>query len=263
MGTAYSYDRLRRKIKEAKLRLLQMHYSCRVGHIGGNLSCLDILMSLYHSVLREKDLFVLSKGHAAGALYITLWTAGRIPEYELDTFHKDETRLGGHPTSSHFPDILFSTGSLGHGLSLAAGLAIGKVIKKEEGTVYCLLSEGDLNEGSTWEAILFAVQQRLDNLTIIIDANGLQGFGTVSEVSGLMNLQEKLSSFGLKIVEADGHDVTQLLPAISTKAERPVCIIAHTVKGKGVSFMENQMEWHYLPLNEELYRQAKEEVERL
>ncbi len=240
----------------ARLRLLRMHYESGVGHIGGNLSSLDILMTLYHQVLRPDDAFVLSKGHAAGALYITLWSTGALCEKDLKSFHKDGTRLSGHPPVQGIPEILFATGSLGHGLGLASGLALARKLKQEPGRVFCLMSDGEWNEGSNWEALIFLKHQGLDNLTLIVDLNGLQGFGRTSDVSGLAPLTGKFRSFGLKTVEVDGHDCTALADVLGRHETDPVAVVARTQKGRGVSFMEDRLEWHYLPLREEQYREA-------
>src|ERR1700759_1344632 len=148
-------------IERARLRLLEMHYHSKVGHIGGNLSALDILMSLYHYRLGPDDGFVLSKGHAAGALYVTLWSMGLLSDDDLRHFHGEGTRLSGHPPLSGIPEVIFATGSLGHGLSLAAGLALGKKLLKESGRVFCLMSDGEWNEGSCWEALIFLAHQKL------------------------------------------------------------------------------------------------------
>lgn len=163
----------------AKVRLLRMHYESGVGHIGGNLSCLDLLLTLHHRVLGREDQFILSKGHAAGAYYVTLWTLGKLTDQELSSFHKDGTRLSGHPPPLSVDSILFATGSLGHGLSIAAGLALAKRLQRESGRVFCLTSDGEWNEGSCWEALIFSRHHRLDNLTLMVDLNGLQGFGTM------------------------------------------------------------------------------------
>src|SRR5580704_17718318 len=175
---------------KARLRLLQMHFESGVGHIGGNLSCLDILMALYHNVLGPNDRFVLSKGHSAGALYVTLWSLGILSDDDRKTFHKDGTRLSGHPPVRGIPEIPFATGSLGHGLSLSAGLALAKKLKGEKGRIYCLTSDGEWNEGSNWEALIFIRQHRL-NVTLIVDANGLQGFGKTSDIADLSPLAAK------------------------------------------------------------------------
>jgi transketolase len=253
-------DDLSLTARRAKLRLLRMHFESGVGHIGGNLSALDILISLYHRVLGEEDVFVLSKGHAAGALYVALWSVGKLAEEELATFHQDGTRLSGHPPAAAIPEIPFATGSLGHGLPLATGLALAKRLRREAGRVFCLTSDGDWNEGSSWEALVFARQQSLHNLVVILDANGLQGFGTTREVADLEPLPDKFHAFGCDATEIDGHAAFQIIAALSAPAKAPRVIVARIRKGAGISFMENRVDWHYLPLTEELYRQAVREV---
>jgi transketolase len=244
---------------KAKLRLLQMHYESRVGHIGGNLSCLDIMMAVYHNVLGPQDRFVLSKGHSAGALYITLWSLGLLSDDDLKTFHKDGTRLSGHPPVHGIPEIPFATGSLGHGVSLAAGLALAKKLKCEKGRLFCLTSDGEWNEGSNWEALIFSRHHGL-NLTLIVDLNGLQGFGNTSDIAGLEPLAEKFRAFRLSTIEVDGHDLKAVTAALSHAGDGPTVIVAKTDKGHGVSFMEGLFEWHYLPLTDESFRQAVEQL---
>jgi transketolase len=236
-----------------------MHYHSKVGHIGGNLSALDILMSLYHFRLGPDDGFVLSKGHAAGALYVTLWTMGLLSDDDLRCFHGEGTRLSGHPPLKGVPEVIFATGSLGHGLSLAAGLALAKKLRGEPGRIFCLTSDGEWNEGSCWEALIFLAHQKLDNLTFLVDLNGMQGFGSTREVANLDSLADKFRAFGLKTLELDGHDLSSICTALDC-SEGPLAIVAKTIKGYGVSFMENQMAWHYLPMNEEQYQQALLEV---
>jgi transketolase len=255
-------DLSRLAVSEARLRLLKMHYESGVGHIGGNLSVLDILMCLHHNVLGPNDAFALSKGHAAGALYITLWSLGRLTEEDLQTFHQDGTRLSGHPPFKGIPEIIFATGSLGHGLPLAAGMALGKKLKGEPGRVFCVTSDGEWDEGSNWEALIFARHHRLDNLTIVVDTNGLQGFGSTREVADLHPFADKFRAFGLAMREIDGHDLEAITAALQDWQAGPGVVIAHTKKGCGVSFMEGKMEWHYLPLSEDQYSQAVEEVSR-
>jgi transketolase len=246
-------------IQRAKLRLLEMHYQSKVGHIGGNLSALDILISLYHFRLRPNDKFVLSKGHSAGALYVTLWTMGLLTDEDLRHFHGEATRLSGHPPLRGIPEIIFATGSLGHGLSLAAGLALGKKLRGESGRVFCLTSDGEWNEGSCWEALIFLAHQKLDNLTFIVDLNGMQGFGSTRQVANLDSLADKFRAFGVTTIEVDGHNVDSICSALGS-SHGPLAIVANTKKGCGVSFMENQMAWHYLPMSEEQYQQAVREV---
>ena len=252
---------MRALLQRARKRLLQMHFESRVGHIGGNLSALDAMMVLYHQVLRDDDVFILSKGHAAGALYVTLWTAGKLSDDDLKTFHGEGTRLAAHPAPGWCPDIPFATGSLGHGLPAAAGIALGNRLQGRPGRIFCLTSDAEWQEGSNWEALIFARHHQLRNLSIVIDENRLQGFGSTREVASMDPLGDKLSGFGLEITHADGHDVGALRCAFEAPAkEGPRIVILRTIKGHGVSFMENAMEWHYLPLNSDQYRAALEEV---
>lgn len=255
-------------IRRARLRLLRMHYEAGVGHIGGNLSALDTLQCLFHRVMGPQDQFILSKGHAAGALYVTLWSIGVLSDADLCRFHAEGTVLSGHPPVRGIEQIPFATGSLGHGLSLAAGLALGKQLKGEEGRVFCLTSDGEWNEGSTWEALIFARHHRLQRLVLIVDENGLQGFGTTREVADLSPLADKLRAFGAPTVEIDGHSPSAIAAALSETldaggASWPFrAVVCRTCKGCGVSFMKDRMEWHYLPMTQVQYRQACEEIEK-
>lgn len=249
-------------VRKAKLRLLKMHYESGVGHIGGNLSSLDLLIYLFHRVLGEDDRFVLSKGHAAGSLYVALWSIGKLSDSDLQQFHKEGTKLSGHPASGWIPEIDFSTGSLGHGLSLAAGLGLGKMLMSQSGQIYCLMSDGEWNEGSNWEALIFAAHHKLSNLTFIIDANHLQGFGTTREVANLDSIANKFRSFGVPTHEIDGHNLLEISQCFSESKRGLNAIVANTKKGSGISFMENKMEWHYLPMTELQYIRAVEEVSK-
>jgi transketolase len=255
---------LKEILRKARLRLLKMHFESGVGHIGGNLSALDMMLTLHHQVMGADDDFVLSKGHAAGALYITLWSLGRLSDAQVATFHKDGTKLGGHPVPHGIPDVPFAVGSLGHGLGLATGLALGKKLRGQPGRVFCLLSDGEWNEGSTWESLIFLAHRNLREVTLLVDLNGLQGFGSTVQVANLGSLAAKLRNFGLEVVEVDGHDTDAIEHALEAPAtDRPRAIVARTIKGHGVSFMENKMEWHYLPMTEAQYRLAVEDVSRL
>jgi transketolase len=244
--------------RDAKLRLLRMHYESRVGHIGGNLSCLDILVTLFHDVMGTTDRFVLSKGHSAGALYVTLWTKGLLTDADLEQFHRDGTLLSGHPAARGLPGVLFGTGSLGHGLALANGLALGNVLRGRPGRVYCLLSDGECQEGATWEALIFGAHRNLP-VTAIVDMNGLQGFGTTREIAGMQDLEARLSAFCANVRIVDGHSQSEIAAACSGAGGFQI-VVAATHKGSGVSFMEDRMEWHYLPLSKELYEQAVGEL---
>jgi transketolase len=251
-------------LRKARLRLLRMHFESGVGHIGGNLSALDMLLTLHHRVMGDDDQFILSKGHAAGALYITLWSLGRLTEEQLATFHQDDTKLGGHPVPHGIPEIPFGIGSLGHGLGLAAGLALGRRLRGQPGRVFCLLSDGEWNEGSNWESLTFIAHHNLREVVLLVDLNGLQGFGSTAEVANLGSLANKLREFGLEVREINGHDTDAIEQALKAPAtDRPVALVAQTIKGHGVSFMENKMEWHYLPMTAKQYQMAVEEASRL
>ena len=248
------------ELARARSRLLQMHFESGVGHIGGNLSALDAMLIVFHEFLSEEDRFILSKGHSAGALYISLWSVGRLQDEDLKQFHKDETLLAGHPPAAGIPDIHFATGSLGHGLSLAAGTALGMRLKGSQARVICLTSDGEWQEGSTWEALIFAAHHKLDNLTVLVDHNELQGFGSTAEVASMSPLWQRWKGFEVDVEVIDGHDLTAIRTALQRNTDRPHFIALRTVKGKGVSFMENRMDSHYLPLTEKNYQTAMDEL---
>lgn len=258
--TAYPGQTFPDVVRRAKARLLRMHFESGVGHIGGNLSVIDLLLTLYHRLMGPDDQFILSKGHAAGALYATLWSKALLTEDDLLQFHRDGTRLSAHPPMSGIPEVLFATGSLGHGLGLSAGLALAKKLQGKPGRVFCVTSDGEWNEGSCWESLIFAVQRRLDNLVVIVDVNGLQGFGTTRDVADLEPFHEKFRAFGADVATVDGHDHEGIAGQISGAERegtgRPLAVIARTHKGCGVDFMQDRMEWHYLPMSAEQYRHA-------
>ena len=243
---------------KARKRLLEMHHKKNLGHLGGNLSCLEALITLHHFIMGPNDRFVLSKGHAAGALYITLWTMGKLSDDQLKTFCQDGTVLPGHPSGKEIPGVLFSTGSLGHGVSLSAGLALGTRQKKEPCQIFCLCSDGEWQEGSSWEALIFAVHHRLDSLVILVDQNGLQGFGSTEEVASIRDLSSRFSTFGASVVSVDGHDPQAIVNAYRKREScKPHIIVLNTRKGRGLHY-ENRLESHYLPLSEEQFRALPE-----
>lgn len=246
--------------RRARRRLLRMHYECRIGQLGGNLSAIDTLIALHHRVMDPQDKFILSKGHAAGALYVTLWSLGVLSEADLDTFHADGTRLAGHPVPGWSGYIPVATGSLGHGFPAALGMALARQLQSEPGRIFCLTSDGEWQEGSMWEALIFWAHRKLRNVTVLIDQNGWQGFGSTREVAGLQDLGSRIESFGVQAVRVDGHDHEAI--AAVARANPGTVILLDTVKGKGVSFLENRMESHYLPLSAEQYAAALLEVER-
>ena len=230
--------------------------AAKASHIGGALSIADLLAVLYGEILRvnpalpdwpERDRFILSKGHSCTGVYATLALRGFFPLAELATYGQDGSRLMSH-ISHKVPGVEFSTGSLGHGLPFGCGKALAAKRRKKSWRTVVMLSDGELDEGSNWEAILFAPQHRLDNLVAIVDYNKIQSLGSVKEVLDLHPLAEKFRAFNWAVREIDGHDHTGIsaaLKALPFAADKPSCLIAHTVKGKGVSFMEDQLLWHY------------------
>ena len=235
---------------------LKMTNRAKSSHIGGCLSAADLLAVLYGRVLRvdpsrtdwpERDRFVLSKGHAAAAIYATLAERSFFPMEWLDRYYLDGSYLAGHITKG-VPGVDASSGSLGHGLPIGCGMALAGKQAGKPYRVFVMLSDGECDEGSTWEAALFAPHHHLDNLIAIVDYNKIQSFGTVKDVLDLEPLADKWRSFGWAVREINGHDTEEIeesLLSVPFQSEKPSCIVAHTVKGKGVSFMENQLAWHY------------------
>lgn len=258
-------------LSSRKLRQIILQESKRagVGHIGSSLSIADLLAALYGDVLRirttgdpDRDRFILSKGHAALALYGALHLRGWLSEEALATYCADGSLLGVHP-EHELEGIDFMTGSLGHGLSIGAGAALAAKLSGSPRRSFVLLSDAELNEGSVWEAVMFAAHHRLSNLIAIVDSNGQQALGYTEEVLSLSPLSERWRSFGWDCHELDGHDLDAIcatLNGLSSRASRPQVVIAHTTFGKGVSFMENQIAWHYMPMTDEQYRQALQEI---
>jgi transketolase len=261
---------LARRIRAHTLRMV--HYA-RASHVGSCLSMTDTLAVLYGAVLRvdparpewpDRDRFLLSKGHGAAAAYATLAECGFFPLSWLDTYCRDGSPLAGHITHHGVPGVEVSSGSLGHGLSLGCGMALAGKHDRQPYRVFVLTSDGECDEGSIWEAALFAPHHRLDNLVAIVDYNKIQSFGTVSEVLGLEPFADKWRAFGWAVREMDGHDVGQLLETfqdVPLVADKPTLILAHTVKGKGVGFMENQLAWHYRSPDEQELDSALAELE--
>ena len=241
--------------------------------IGGALSSADILATIYAKALRydparpdweDRDRFIMSKGHACMALYAALAETGYFPIETLDRYYQDGSPLSGHVTHKDNPGVELSTGSLGHGLSVSVGFAISAKRDGNPARAFCLLSDGECDEGSVWEAALFAPQHKLDNLIAIVDYNKIQSFGMVKDVIDLDPLADKWRAFGWGVRELDGHDVPALEDALTNvpfQAGRPSCIVAHTVKGKGISFMENKLLWHYRAPTGDLMVQALAELE--
>lgn len=261
---------LAKKIRELSL---QMVYSAKASHIGGALSMADILAVLYNNFLNvdpsnpknpDRDRFLLSKGHACTSLYATLALKGFFPISELETYANDGSIFLSH-TNHHISGIEISAGSLGHALPISCGMALAAKRKNTKWKTYCLISDGELDEGSNWESILFAPQQKLDNLILIVDYNKIQSLGSVKSVIDLDPLKDKFTAFRWETLEVDGHNHLALSEAFKqTQAAngKPKVIIAHTIKGKGVSFMENKLLWHYKSPNDEQYKDAINELDQ-
>lgn len=255
--------------QEIRKIILEESYRAGVGHIGSCLSIADILAVLYKSILHipspkseERDRFILSKGHAALALYAVLYEKGFVSKSILKSFHTDGGHLGTHPEVG-IPGVELATGSLGQGLSVGAGIALAAHIQSKKWQTYVLVSDAECNEGSIWEAAQFASQQKLSNLTCIVDLNGQQGFGYTKDVISTAKLASKWQAFDFCVEEVDGHDENALLKCLKNGKKnetRPRAILAHTTLGKGVSFMEGKVAWHYLPMTSVQYTQALEEL---
>jgi transketolase len=261
------------KVLAAQLRgkIIDMSHAAQAAHLASSLSCADILTAAYWHVLSVsperpddplRDRFILSKGHAAAALYAVLAMKGYFPIEELDTFCKDGGRLAEHPPANLLPGVEAATGSLGHGLPLGCGMALSGRIKGETFRVFALLSDGENNEGSVWEAAMFAAAQKLDSVCVIVDYNKWQATARSNETLMLAPLRDKWAAFGWDAREIDGHDLSALAEAmqrVPNGSGKPVALIAHTVKGKGVSFMEDDNNWHYrAPTAEEVVMARKE-----
>jgi transketolase len=262
---------LKKQAKIVRIEILKMLALAGSGHTGGSLSAADIVTALYFSKMRyrpdepnwkERDRFILSKGHAAPLLYAVLAMAGFFDISMLKTLRKLGSPLQGHPCSRVLPGVEISTGSLGQGLSISNGIAIGLKIDKLSSRVYCLLGDGEIQEGQVWEAAMTAAHYKLDNLCAIVDHNGLQIDGPVSKVKAIEPVASKWRAFGWHVIEVDGHNMEEVVNAFDEaekKKEKPTMIIAHTVKGKGVSFFEGKIEYHGVaPTHEELEKALKE-----
>ena len=251
---------------QLRLQLLGLYHKANAGHIGCSLSCLDLMIATLIERKRAQDAFILSKGHAAAALYTCLHYLGELSDYDLATFYQNGTTLPAHPAPNKHRGIPFATGSLGHGLPIGTGIAQAGKLLGDDSRVFVLMSDGETNEGTTWEAAHFAAQNGLDNLIVLIDKNGLQGFDTTANVLGDTASPDTWSAMGFDTAEVDGHQLDDLIAAVDqlTVATngKPKVLIAQTTKGKGVSYMENRLEWHYLPMTVDQYEQALADVNK-
>ena len=263
---------LERIANEIRIGIIEAVYHAKSGHPGGSLSSADIMTALYFNQMNidpqkpnseERDRFVLSKGHCSPALYSTLARRGYFEKEKLLEFRKLESNMQGHPDMNKVPGVDMTSGSLGQGVSVANGMALASKIDKKGYRVYCLLGDGEIEEGQVWEALMSSSKYKLDNLCIIVDNNNLQIDGTIEEIKGLKNIPEKFKSFGFNTLEIDGNNMEEILNAFNVAKQikgMPTAIIAKTIKGKGVSFMENNVSWHGKAPNDDEYKQAIDEL---
>lgn len=250
-------DQLERLAKDLRYQVVQMSHKASTPHLGSALSCIDLLVGLYWHAVKmdpdapgcpDRDRLILSKGHAASALYSCLCALGVLPEEWLDQFATHHARLAEQPAPNCAPGVEWATGSLGHGLPVGIGMAMSARLKQTSHRVFVVMSDGECNEGSVWEAAMFAAAQKLGRLVVLIDYNKWQATGRSDEVMALPSLVRKWESFGWNAIELNGHSLSEICAALETDFaahERPTAIIAHTIKGKGVSFMEDDNNWHY------------------
>ncbi len=264
---------LEARVKRLRKKIIKMIYTAQSGHPGGSLSCIDILICLYFHQMKIKpenplwenrDRFILSKGHAAPALYAALAELGYFPKENLCTLRQVGSTLQGHPDMRKTPGIDMSTGSLGNGLSIGIGMALSARLSKKDYHVYVLIGDGECDEGEVWEAAMAAAKYKLDNLTVICDFNRVQLDGPIDKIMPLDSLSEKWKAFNWNVIEINGHKIEEILKALDeanqTKSKSTI-IVAHTIKGKGVSFMEGKFQWHGRAPNKEEYKIALQELE--
>jgi transketolase len=264
-----NFNKISRNIRK---NIVEMVYSASSGHPGGSLSVTDILTVLYFSELNvninnpkdeNRDRLVLSKGHCSPALYATLAEKGFLPKEDLKTFRKIDSYLQGHPDMKKIPGVDMTSGSLGQGLSVSNGMALAGKLDKKNYRVYCIMGDGEIEEGQVWEAAMTSSKYKLDNLCVIVDNNNLQIDGKIEDVMSPYPIDKKFENFGFNTINIDGHNYEEILNAFEiakTTKGKPTAIIAKTIKGKGVSFMENQAGWHGKAPNEEEYKKAIEEL---
>ena len=252
-------DKYKEIANEARLKVLDLIYKAQTSHIGSNFSCIDIMAVVFEKIDLDKDKFVLSKGWVAAALYYFLNKKDRITDEQLDSYCMEGSEWIGLAEPIH-PDIPFAGGSMGMGMPSAVGYALSKKLKKEPGIVYCLMSDGEIQIGTFWESLLLAAQHKLDNLVVLVDSNNLQAMGETKDILDISNVPPAVDKLGWDVDHINGHDYDEIETYISNDLRKPKIIFCDTVKGKGVSFMENVNMWHYKAPNEDEYNKAKAEL---
>jgi len=257
-------------LKKIRKTIVKMVHKANVSHIGAALSVVDLLYVLYFKISniskeniksKDRDFIILSKGHASAALYSVLFHKNLLSEEVIEKYSQDNGSLPCHIDKEKSPFFEISSGSLGHGPSIGAGIAYAKKIDKKNGRVFVICGDGECNEGSVWEALMFASTHKLNNFVFIVDFNNFQGFGATNAVINQNNLAERVKSFGFDTYEIDGNNLEEIENTLKIKSEKPLAIIAKTIKGKGISFMENRLEWHYKSPNDEQLNIAMKELE--
>jgi transketolase len=268
-GNTMQVGELERVARQIRLRDLQAVYEAGAGHIGGEMSVIDLLTALYFRVLNidpqqpkmpNRDRFILSKGHTACALYVTLAKRGFIPEEEISTFLQPHSRLNGHPNCNKVPGVETNTGPLGHGLPIAVGIAKAAKLSGADYHTYVITGDGEMQEGSNWEAIMAAAQFGLNNLTLTIDHNRFQQGAALADTNDIAPLRPKLEAFGWQVSEINGNNMSEVVEALEKRGSVPHAIVAHTNKGQGISFMQDRVDWHHKVPNKEQYEQAIAEL---
>ena len=265
-----SVNELKQLAKEDRKRIINIIYKAKSGHSGGSLSVIDILTAIYELDVNfsenPRSRVILSKGHTVPAQYAILNSKGIIKDEEMDTLRKINSRLQGHPSIIDIPEVDATTGLLGQGLSIAVGIAIAKKNNNDNHHVYAIVGDGEMQEGQIWEAMMQSAHYKLNNLILVIDYNKLSSYGDVNQSMNLEPLRKKVDSFNFYTIEIDGNDMEQVVSALNEAYEvkdKPIAIICNTVKGKGVSFMENNPKWHNGELSDEEYKIAMEDIEKM
>ena len=263
MLTKENHSALLQRALSVKRRFLGMYQAANAGHVGCSLSCAEMLIFVQFGWMKEGDEIILSKGHAAASLYSVLAEAGRLDESAIASFYQNNTYLAAHPPTNKLSGIPFATGSLGHGLSLAAGLGLAQKLKKTGKKIYCVTSDGEINEGSTWEAALFIAHHKLTDVVWLVDRNKLQGYGKTEDVMQLEPLDKKLEAFGFNVLKINGHDFAEMDSAkdLAAQSTMPTAIICNTVKGNNWATYQGKLDSHYLPMKND-YETVMSEVEK-
>lgn len=257
--------------KHMRITILDMIHKAHASHIASAFSIVDVLAVLYNEILTNSDFdyknknrskVILSKGHAGSAIYAALYQIGLVSKDNIDNYYLNGSNLSGHVSHKGVNGVEFSTGSLGHGVCVALGMALAKKMNNEKGKIFTIVGDGECQEGSVWEMAMLASSKKCNNMVVIVDKNNYQAMGKCSEITNCDNLAEKWEIFGWEVLKIDGHNYDEIYTAMTHLSDKPICIVANTIKGHGVSFMENELLWHYRDPQNEFYTQAMEELRK-